>query len=164
MNGPTVYRTNNEAGGLYDVPASKKSSTNELNAQIVAKLKADQAKNRSLADYSSGRNDGAREVYADFNRRLAESKQYTPIVEGSPEDILMQENTTKGINYKEETGPGFMESLRAKIDSVFSKNLEPTGAANFDDQYQEQRMRQEADLKNHMAQQPGLAELASRQQ
>ena len=72
--------------------------------------------------YNAGQNDGFRAGYSDFEKRLAASQNYAPIVEGSPEDLIMQQNINDGINYQEEEGPSLRDAISSKFSDMFSSN------------------------------------------
>jgi hypothetical protein len=153
----------NVVSGVYPTSVSKAGTANQRNQEKADKFDAREAEEQSQAVYNAGSEEGFRAGYSDFEQRLAASQQYTPIVEGSPEDVMMQQNVTDGINYQEEQEPSFLDMISDKIsNSKMWNSEEQTGAANFDDPNQELRLKEEAEYNRQLEQQEqkaGLAEL-----
>ena len=107
---------NNDVGGrLYDRPASETSSRNKLNQEKVDAYEADQRRKDSdlaMSDaYDSGMAEGTNSAYMDVMQRLDRSNQYTPIMEGSPEDLIMQDNVNQGIQNSNSGNYGLLDEV-----------------------------------------------------
>ena len=140
---------NSNAGMLYDRSASESSSTNDRNAKLVREMEANMAKNKSLADYNSGRDEGkiegAEGVFNKFNELMDDLNRFnyesiaenypvndtaSPyIAEGSHEDIQMQENIDKGLAYHQSGG---MQQEQSGVDLRDNLNDYNTIPANQD--------------------------------
>lgn len=134
------------------------SNVNKRNEQDAAELKAIKSQDRD----NQLRDEGFREGFSDFERRMADSNQWAPVVEGSPQDIQMQDDINRGVNYQEPEGPSLLDSIsgqlgdaRNNVSDWFSREPEPeviqpqsafTNAQEFDYTQQE-------------SEQAGLAEL-----
>jgi hypothetical protein len=149
----------NVVSGVYPTSISKAGTIGQRNQEKADKFDARELEEQSQAVYNAGSEEGFKAGFNDFEQRLAASNQYTPIVEGSPEDLMMQQNITDGINYEEEQGPSFLDMITDKISNSDVWNSQPTGAANFDGPNQELRLREEAEYNRQLEQQAGLAEL-----
>ncbi len=94
------------------------SNINKRNEQDAEELRALKSQDRDNAI----REEGFREGFEDFERRIASSNQWAPVVEGSPQDIQMQESTNEGINYQEPDEPSLIDSISNRLGKA-SDNL-----------------------------------------
>jgi len=68
------------------------------------------------AGEGSGYDKGSNDTLAQL---MAASEQYQPIMEGSPEDIQMQQDTNRGLNY------GLLDEINQRIPSSSSQQQQP---------------------------------------
>jgi len=78
----------------------------ELSSRRVA-----EAQQRDSDLIRSAKEEGFIEGFRDFEQRLANSNQWAPVVEGSPQDIQIQEDVNRGLNYQEPEEPSLLDSI-----------------------------------------------------
>ncbi len=91
------------------------SNINKRNEQDAEELRILKAHERDNQLVGNAREEGFREGFKDFERRLTDSNQWNPIVEGSPQDIRMQDNVDRGLNYQEPQEPSILDSISGQL-------------------------------------------------
>ena len=131
------------------------SNINKRNAEDSAELNAIKASQRDSQLMDSAREEGFREGFQDFERRMVNSDQWSPVAEGSPEDIQMQENINRGLSFKESEEPSLLDSISSFFGGSDSAPVQDTSSAPQSAFLQGQQH----DLMQQESEQAGLAEL-----
>jgi len=133
------------------------SNINKRNEQDAAELQAIKSQDRDSQLVNSAREEGFREGFSDFEQRMANSNQWSPVVEGSPQDIQMQESINSGLNYQEPQEPSLLDSISNMFGSGTEAVEEPQVTGNEPQSAFLQG--QEQDQMQYDSEQAGLAEL-----
>ena len=143
---------------MYDNTTLTTLAKGEVSIRDKAAMFDKDTLNRNMQDV---REEGFREG-SDFERRMTDSNQWSPIVEGSPQDIQMQADIDRGLNYQESQEPSLLDSISGQLgkasDSVsewFNREPEPEVKEPQSAFLQGQQF----DFEQNESEQAGLAEL-----
>ena len=139
-----------------------KARQNKIDREELSAYRAQNSNDQINAAAESARSDGANSAYLDIMQQLEASNVYTPIAEGSPEDIMMQQNIDRGINYKPEQDPSIVDDILGQLGKAssgvsdwFTQGAEPE-RENYRSDLQKS---QESEQMRYESEQAGLAEL-----
>ena len=157
MSESTLYK---EGGAITT------SNVNKRNAELAGEYKNKMANEEKESLYGQAREEGIREgsnnAYMDVMQRLESSGQYQPIAGGSPEDIQMQSDIDRGLNYVTPEEPGLLDAVSNRLGSMsnglsdwFTKGAEP----DLPQEKSQLQKDQEFEQMQYDSEQAGLAEL-----